>query len=375
MDNNFISLNTIEFQKYCSNILLGLDANELSMVTNALEIHADNNNLHMSITNGEYKVSVTMPTNINCSFHATVNAELLLKLVSQITTENIDLCVKDNILMVVGNGEYKLPILYDNDVVLELPTINIENVVDEFDIDGAVLMSILNYNSKQLSIGTISKPIQKLYYIDNQGAITFTSGACVNMFNIPCDIKLLLNNKIVKLFKLFEGKLVHCIVGNDLISKDIIQTKIKFICEDVEVSAIVSCDNSMLNSMPVNAIRSRVEDVYDYSVTLDKSALLKSINRLMLFNTKSDFVIYNKFIFGPQGLVLYDSTGNNKEELSYIKDGNKIDTEYVANIDISELKGVLESCFESYVQLHFGNHEALLLNRSHVYNIIPEIEI
>ena len=61
-----------------------------------------------------------------------------------------------------------------------------------------------------------------MYYVDNEGAITFTSGACVTKFDLAGDIKLLFNQRLVKLFKLFKNTKVHFTVGNTNISEDII---------------------------------------------------------------------------------------------------------------------------------------------------------
>ena len=54
-----------------------------------------------------------LPVTGDNGFHATVNAALFLKLIPQITTDNIELNIKDNLLIVRGNGTYKLPLIYE----------------------------------------------------------------------------------------------------------------------------------------------------------------------------------------------------------------------------------------------------------------------
>ena len=50
-------------------------------------------------------------------------------------------------------------------------------------VDSEVLKSISHYNVKELAKGIIINPdIQKLHYVDEKGALTFTTGACVNNF-------------------------------------------------------------------------------------------------------------------------------------------------------------------------------------------------
>lgn len=368
-------IKTDTFQKYCNSILAAVDSNELSVLTETLELTLENNSLVMSVTNREYFAKVIIPVETAYELKATVNANLFLRLVSQITTPEISLYIENNALVVKGNGVYKLPLIFEGDELLKLPEIVIENPTASFNIDSDILLSILNYNSKQLSIGTISKPIQKLYYMDQKGVITFTSGACVNSFTLPQDIKVLLNNRLVKLFKLFKDKSVMCTVGYDTLTADIIQTKVRFDSGDTCITAILSCDDSMLNSVPVSAIRKRAETVYPYSVTINKSALLNTIGRLMLFTSAvtKELVCYSAFEFNTDSVTIYDSRNENKETLSYNNETSNIEDTYKMVLDLAELKGILESCTEQYITLNFGDGEAMILTRGNVINIIPEV--
>ena len=363
------------FQKYCTDILSAVDSNELSILTETLELKTLNNTLVMSVTNREYYAKVIIPIENVIELQATVNANLFLRLIAQISTPEIELSVTDNFLVVKGNGLYKLPLIFDGDSLLELPEININNVTATFELDSEILLSILNYNSKQLSIGTISKPVQKLYYVDGKGAVTFTSGACVNSFELPENIRILLNGRLVKLFKLFKGKGVKFTLGYDNLTDDIIQTKVRFESSDISITAILSCDDTMLNSVPVEAIRGRASAYYPYTVNLSKDALLKTISRLMLFSgsASKELVAYSTFEFEKDRVTIYDSKKENKEILNYNNENSNIEETYKTIVDLAELKGVLESCSEQYVNINFGDTEALILTRGHVVNIIPEI--
>ena len=372
---NSVILKRELFQKYCTDILSAVDSNELSILTETLELKTLNNTLVMSVTNREYYAKVIIPIENVIELQATVNANLFLRLIAQISTPEIELSVTDNFLVVKGNGLYKLPLIFDGDSLLELPEININNVTATFELDSEILLSILNYNSKQLSIGTISKPVQKLYYVDGKGAVTFTSGACVNSFELPENIRILLNGRLVKLFKLFKGKGVKFTLGYDNLTDDIIQTKVRFESSDISITAILSCDDTMLNSVPVEAIRGRASAYYPYTVNLSKDALLKTISRLMLFSgsASKELVAYSTFEFEKARVTIYDSKKENKEILNYNNENSNIEETYKTIVDLAELKGVLESCSEQYVNINFGDTEALILTRGHVVNIIPEI--
>lgn len=363
-------------QDACKTILAAVDSNELSAVTETLEMTTKDNFLYINVTNREYFAQVKVELGEACEFHATVNAMLFLKLISQLTTDTVELNTTDNFLIVKANGTYKLPLIFDGEKLLELPAINIENVTNEFSIDSNILKSILMYNSKELLKGSISRPVQKLYYVDNQGAITFTNGACVNSFTLEQPVKLLFNNRLVKLFKLFDSGNVAFTVGFDAISDDIIQTKVRFESKNIVLTAILSCDDALLTSVPVAAIRGRANNEYAYSVNLNKDLLLQTINRLLLFSStgasKTTLKPYSTFEFNKDSVVIYDVNKDNKETISYNNTLLTCDNPYVAILDLVELKITLENCTEQYINLNFGDHSAFVLSRGNVRNVIPE---
>lgn len=364
-----------DIQSCCSNILNAVDNNSLSVLTETLELIVKDKVLYMNVTNKEYYVQVKLGLSEDADFHATVNAVLFLKLISQITTETVELSCDDTTLYVKGNGNYKLPLIFDNDKLLELPVIEINNVTQTFDIESEILHSILTNNSKQLGIGTVSRPVQKLYYVDDQGCITFTSGACVNNFKLPATVKILLNDKLVKLFKLFKGKSVKFTLGYDTVSEEIIQTKVKFEDSSIAITAILYCDDRLISSVPVTAIRNRATGVYPYSVVLNKNELLETIKRLLLFSDARTKILYSDFEFSNESVTIYDTDKNNKEVILYENRVETINDKYGALLDLNDLKTTLETINDTYINVSFGNSQAVVISRKTVYNVLPECTI
>lgn len=361
-----------ELQQHCSVLIQALDANALAVITETLELKTEGSTLYMSITNREYFAQVKLDIGVEENFHATVNANLFLKLVSQITTEAIELNIMGNSLIIKGNGTYKLPLIFEGEELLNLPVINIDNVTSSFNINSSILLSILQYNSKELTKGTISKPIQKLYYMDELGAITFTSGACVNSFSLTQPVKILLNDRIVKLFKLFKSGDVKFTLGYDAIADDIIQTKVRFETDSIIITAILSCDDTLLRSVPVSAIRARASAEYPYSITVNKDELIQTINRLHLFAGRDSINLYSTLDFKRNSMIVYDNKKENQEEISYVNSEPDIDDCYTVLVDFNDLKKTLETCTEQYLTIHFGNQQAIVISRGSIKNVIPE---
>ncbi len=364
-------------QDSCAKILNAVDSNVLSAVTETLEISAANGVFTMAVTNREYFVEIKMNIEVSDEFHATVNANLFLKLIAKVTSETIELSTNGNSLHIKCNGDYKIPLIYDGDALMELPRINIENVNEEFDIDSAVLRSMVNYNSKELQKGTISKPIQRLYYLDSNGAVTFTTGACVNKFEIDMKSKLLLNDKLVKLFKLFKDTKVKMTVGHNPINDDTVATVVKFEAPNISISAVLNCEDTMVVTFPVEVIRGRADTMYPHTVAINKDLLIQAIDRLMLFSqaaSKSDLSLsIIKLQFNGNAVTVSDRMDVNKEDIPYNTSIEGLD-KYTAFIDSSDLTKTLMSCTNQFVTCNFGNSQAFVLTEGMVRWVIPECQ-
>ena len=367
-----------KFQEICSTILAATDSAEISTLTETLELKVENKVLYLNVTNGEYYASVKFDLESDEQFHAAVNANLFLKLIAAVTTEDIELQAMSNYVLVKANGTYKIPMIFEGDKLLSLPKIEVKNPTVSMKVSGSVLESILNYNSKELLRGTISRPVQKMFYVDETGCITFTTGACVNNFSLEKPVKVLFNNRLVKLFKLFKNDMVDFTLGYDSISEELVQTKVEFKTSKITLTAVTGCNDELLNSVPVSVIRGRATTTYANNVVLNKEELLASINRLLLFSagygSVKNLKPYSLFECKDDTMTIYDSNKENKEVIKF-KNDTKVDSEYSMTLDLSDLKLILDTITDEYVTLSFGNHQAVVLKRTNISNVVPEVKV
>ena len=375
--NNMI-IRTEKLQPACSKLLPAVDSSAIAEITDVLELKASGKILYINVTNREYFAQVKIELDDIVDFHATVSANLFLRLVSQITTETVELNVAETTLKMKANGSYDIPLIFDNDKLMELPAIEINNVTTELTVESDILQSILNYNSKELMKDLILQPVQKMYYVDQEGCITFTTGACVNNFQLEQPIKVLLNQRLVKLFKLFNSGKVKVTLGHDAISDTIIQTKIKFENDIVCLTAILSCDDDLVNKVPAAAIRGRANKNYPYNVSFSKAELNETINRLLLFSStsalnriKSD----SKFVFEYNYVSIYDVTSANVERVFYKTGVLPEGEQYIATFDLNDLKHALDSSEDDFVTFGFGDHAALVISSKSVRHVVPEVSV
>ena len=136
-------LKTKEFQEAANKILVAVN---LDRSAANLELVVKDSFLCLSVTNREYFVSIKFKLEKPIEFHAVVDANLFLNLISSINTEEFELIVKDNYMLVkAGKSNYKLAMIYENDQLMKLPVIKLDKdkVTIDVRVDEDIIISIM----------------------------------------------------------------------------------------------------------------------------------------------------------------------------------------------------------------------------------------
>ena len=367
-------INTKELQVICKKILDAIDSSSDNDVSEVIELRASQGVLVLNATNMQYYVSASIKINTFDELYAVISAKIFLKLISQITTNSLTLSVKDNVLIVEANGQYKFPFVYDKDGKLIKPNrIEISQVTSEMTITRDVLVNILKFNSKQSQKSGVTSPVHKMCYVDEEGAITFSSGACLTYFRLDAPVRVLLNEKTVKLFKLFTFDFINFTVGFNSLPSGDVQTVVRFKDEQVELTSIVNADKSMIDSVPVKSIRKLAESDYAYRIVVDKTALMNALSRLSLFSKDIYVMSFTNFEFVDGKLVIKDTSKQNSETIDLLESDNL--ENYSFTLVTDDLLITLNTVEEDYVVLKFGNGRAVMTEQTRAKNILPEASL
>lgn len=371
-----MQINTTTLKTMCSKLLNALDTDSSSALSDTVELRIENKVLSLMVAGDEYRVKTKASIDNDGTFRTVVNADVFLKLVGQTTTDTVDLVINDTILTITGNGEYKLPMVYAGDKLIEFPDFSIQNETNSFSVSKDVLASIVEYNTKELAKGTAMTPIQKMYYVDKEGCITFTSGACINKFSLSEDVNFLLQGKTVKLFKLFlsgDDK-VEIKLGKDTVD-GITVDKITVSDSMTELISTMITNPDVLAMVPKDTIRGMLNNEYTYSVSLSKQTLLGIINRLTLFTPTTLYAQpWGYFEFGAKQVKIFDKNKHNVEVLPYVGTVLDIDegSEQTVLLDMADVKSAIERMKTDTFTFKFGNSKAVVINQGNISNIIPE---
>ena len=373
-------LKTDAIKSISNDILSAVDTTDVLGSSDVVYIYSDNGGLFTSVSNGEYVVKARI-ADCDEEFKVAVNAKVFLKLVSQTTTENIDLLVNGNTLTVKGNGTYRIPVCYDEDYdYTVVPEITCDDVSQTFKVHGDILNNILKFNARQIADPQkIRSPLQCLYYIDNKGAITYTTGATLYNFELESPFELLLTSKIVKLFKMFKGLDVEVTIGHKSDENGNVLKTVFFESTDgsVYLKTIMMENSALVKSYPVPAIRGRATDAYPYSINLNRVELLQIVNRMLIFTSgiggQPAQQPIGKFKVTDEGIEISDmfngEESKNKETIKYLNNHKVVkDEEFTLNL--KDLSDVLSTCVEPWITMEFGDSPAVVFKRGCVTDVV-----
>jgi DNA polymerase III sliding clamp (beta) subunit (PCNA family) len=372
-------LKTKTFQEAANKILVavGLDRTAAN-----LELAAKDTALYLRVTNREYYVAVKFDLQEPTDFRAVVDANLFLNLISGINTEEFELNIKENYVAVkAGKSNYKLAMIYENDELMKLPIIKLDKdqVTVDMPIAQDILLSILNVNGKEIQKAKRLdvNELQRYYYIDETGCFTFTTGACVNSFTLEKPIKLLLTDKVVKLFKLFEGD-VWMSYGHQVNKDNTLQPIVVFQTENVYVASRLLNDDTCISKIkaPCDAMKNLIKEAYEHNLVLSVVDFSAAINRLLMFHKNSSAKADLSFVpatvdFTETDFTISDVSGDNKEVIT-IENGSTTPGSYSMGVNLIDLKAVLDSCKNEHITMNCGNKKSIIINRGTISNVIAE---
>ena len=375
-------LKTKTFQEVVNKILVAVSVDKAS---SNLELAAKDTSLYLRVTNREHFVAIRFELENPTEFRAVVDANLFLNLISGISTEEFELDIKESFVVVkAGKSSYKLAMIYENDQLMKLPAIKLDpdQVTISMNISNDILMSILNVNSREVQKAKKVEvnELQRYYYIDETGCFTFTTGACINAFTLEKPIKLLLTDKVVKLFKLFSSD-AFLSYGHLVNADNTLQPIAVFQTEDVYVATRLLSDETCIQRVkaPCDAMKALAKETYDHNLVLSATDLSAAIGRLLMFHKNSSAKADLSFVpasveFSNTELTISDLSGDNKEVV-IIENGSTTPGGYSMGVNLVDLKAVLDSCKNEHITLNCGNKKSIIICRANISNVIAETRV
>lgn len=350
-----LKINTTRLQELLVRAIKGASNNKLIPLTSLIAIEVKDGVLTITTTDSTNYLYLTEPLEGE-DFYVAVQADTFSKLVSKMTSETIELDVTDSCLMVYGNGSYKIDIPLDDDG----EPIQFPNPLKDFDgehvgkVSSACVATILG-SVKPSLLTTMEYPWFTAYYVGDSvvGTDTFMISSLGEKI---LDTPRLISSEVMDLLGLLTGD-IEIIADGD---------KLLFEGENGKVYGIQA---SGIDNFSIEDINALVNQTYQSSCKISKSAILNLLDRISLFvGTYDNGEI--TLSFKESGLEVSSRYAN--ETIAYID--TTVTEPFTCKTDISTLITQIRSQVGGVITIEFGLENALKLIDGQLINVVALLE-
>ena len=352
-----VKVSTERIKKAVSDSSKGAGNNNLIPITQMIGIKSTGSELVLCTTDKSNDLKVIIDKVAGDDFDVTIQLETFAKLISKVTSDSVELSVDNDILVVNANGEYKIPLVSDEEGLVSFPDFKVLSEEDEKEILLSSIMSVYNVNKAALA-KTLEEPCLTGYYLDdmavttNSSVITFND---VNVFGEP----LLLSSQLMNLLTLNSSE------------------KIKFRKKGSQLQFVT--DNIIINSselqgresFPIEEVKGYLDEAFTSMCKVPKSVLLSVIDRLSLFIEPYDNNGAN-FSFGKDGITVSSRKSSSVEKIAYTE---STDFEpFTCLVAIPLLKEQLQANPSDIIELYYGHDAAIKMVSGKVTQVVALLE-
>ena len=352
-----ITLNTEKFKDALNRAIKGAGLNKLIPITSMIAIKVENNQLTLITTDASNTLYITQEVNAS-TFYAVVYVEQLYKLITRITTDTVKLDVKDSVLTVKANGDYKLALPLDengNTIVFpEEDSTFINTVKPDSDISPATIKQILATNKSSLAVSGSDSTCYMQYYVGDSVITTDREQLCRLDVSIFDDAKLI-SAQTMELLDVMRGDKIDVYITDDTLV---------FATKDCTV---VAHEAEGLDEFDIESITAFLDEEFTSSCEVSKSALVSLLERISLFVGPFD----NNAItltFTKSGLEVSSAQSDGVEIIEYSTSHEF--TPYTCQVSVERLLAVVKANASDTVQIQYANEQSLKIVEEKVTQVL-----
>lgn len=357
-----LTINTETLKTLLTKAVRGCSNNKLIPITSMICISAVGKKVQLVTTDATNYLYVSGEAlKEESDFYVTIQVDTFSKLIQKMTCENVSLEIKDGVLVVSGNGTYKIELPLDengNPVKFPDPVKDLDYHDVEATITKPIIDSIIN-TAKSALATTLEVPCYTGYYMGDKVITTDTYKICgmdIDIFNVPkllsseaVDLLTVMTDNDVNIYEHDNNVLVFADSGEVLYTKEMAGI------EDFQVEAITEL----------------LESEFDSVCKFPKSSIIPMLDRLSLFVGTYDkgAVILT---FTKDGLMVSSKADSGQEIIPYTDIENF--KEFTCLVDVEMLQSQIKAQVGDMVTLYYGKENAIKMVDGNVTQIIALLE-
>ena len=357
-----LTLKTVKLQELVSKAIKGCSNDKMIPLTGLMSIELKDHQLTFSTTDAVDYLYVTEDKVEGKDFSVVVTAETFAKLISKMTSENVNMELSDNHLNIKGNGEYKIelpldeegePIKFPN----PLDTFDIKTVKADYTIQLSTIRQLLTVNKPALATDNAGSCYEGYYA--GESVVTTDSykicGTSIKLFDEP----VLIRPEMMNLLDVMDSENIKVYIEDDTIV---------FATEDC---VVYGKELEGIDEYKIDAISGLLDLDFPSECSVSKDAILQTLDRLSLFVGPYDKNgVY--LTFTRDGLSISSKKSSGTEIIPFKT--SKDFKEFTACINIEMLQTQVKAHVLDEITIQYGLDNALKIVDGNVTQIIAYIE-
>ena len=355
-----LTIATATLQNMVAKAMKGASCNKMIPLTGLMAIELHDHQLTLITTDATNYLYVREDKVEGDDFYVVIQAEMFSKLISKLTCEKVSLELKDNVLLVSGNGKYSIELPLDEEGELIKYPNPIEGktfVGDSNTVNLSTVKLILN-TAKSALADTLEVPCYTGYYVGHKVVATDTYKICginIKLWDEPT----LMSPEMMNLLDIFTDEKIS-------VYRD--ENTMVFKSENCIVYGTLM---DSIDDYQIDAIEGLLEQGFGSSCKLAKAQLLQLLDRLALFVSPYDKNgIY--LTFTRDGLQIESKQANSVETIPYTESNDFRD--FTCCVDIEMLHSQIKANTGDGITIHYGEDNAIKITDGNVVQIVALLE-
>ena len=355
-----LTITTATLQSMVAKAMKGASCNKMIPLTGLMAIQLNDHQLTLITTDATNYLYVREDKVDGDDFYVVIQAEMFSKLIARLTCEKVSLELKDNVLMVSGNGKYSIELPLDEEgelIKYPDPLANLQAAPQDNEINLSTVKLILN-TAKAALADTLEVPCYTGYYVGEKVVATDTYKICginIKLWDDPA----LISPEMMSLLDIFTEEKIYMVrSGNTIVFES-------------KTCTVYGTLMDSIDDYQIEAIDGLLEQDFESSCKIAKSALLQLLDRLSLFVSPYDKNgIY--LTFTRDGLQIESKQANSVEVIPYTESVQFRD--FTCCIDIEMLHSQVKANTGDGITIHYGEDNAIKLTDGNVAQVVALLE-
>lgn len=319
----------------------GASNNKLIPITQLMGIQANNSVITIITTDATNYLYVFGDID-DSEFEVTIFAEQFSKLISKMTTKEVELNIVNGNLEVKGNGTYTLELpLDENGEMIKYPDPYYDKYKDGVKFDGEIDTSKIKtiIDSVKPSLATTMELPSITNYFVGDNIIATDRYKVANYSDSILDKEILISSQLMDLLNLFDSTIRYKIDDDCMVFEN---DNLTVFSKDVEDAS----------SYPIDALENLIEKEFKSVCKVNKYNFIELLERISLFVGKYDDRAVRLY-FEKDGIRVSNKNRKSNEFISYEYSENHED--YDCSINVDMLLSQLKAYVNDIVELHYNS--------------------